>query len=42
MLAGSIASGEFTRESADRADTDLQDLAEALLEKLAGIWRDAA
>jgi hypothetical protein len=42
MLAGSAAGGEFTRESADRADTDLQDLAEALLEKLAGIWREAA
>jgi hypothetical protein len=42
MLAGSTASGEFTRESADSADTDLQDLAEALLEKLAEIWRDAA
>jgi hypothetical protein len=42
MLAGSAAGEEFTRESADRADTDLQDLAEALLEKLAGIWRDAA
>ncbi|MEG4472073.1 DUF1822 family protein [Microcoleus sp. AT9_B5] len=42
MLAGSTAGGEFTRESADRADTDLQDLAEALLEKLAEIWRDAA
>jgi hypothetical protein len=42
MLAGSAAGGEFTRESADSADTDLQDLAEALLEKLAGIWRDAA
>ncbi len=42
MLAGSTAGGEFTRESADSADTDLQDLAEALLEKLAGIWRDAA
>ena len=42
MLAGSTASGEFTRESADSADTDLQDLAEALLEKLAGIWREAA
>ncbi|MEG4500270.1 DUF1822 family protein [Microcoleus sp. F10-C6] len=42
MLAGSTAGGEFTRESADRADTDLQDLAEALLEKLAGIWREAA
>lgn len=42
MLAGSAAGGEFTRESADRADTDLQDLAEALLEKLAEIWRDAA
>jgi hypothetical protein len=42
MLAGSTAGGEFTRESADRADTDLQDLAEALLEKLAEIWREAA
>jgi len=42
MLAGSAAGGEFTRESADRADTDLQDLAEALLEKLAGIWGEAA
>jgi hypothetical protein len=42
MLAGSTAGEEFTRESADHADTDLQDLAEALLEKLAGIWRDAA
>lgn len=42
MLAGSTAGGEFTRESADSADTDLQDLAEALLEKLAGIWREAA
>lgn len=42
MLAGSAAGGEFTRESADRADTDLEDLAEALLEKLAEIWRDAA
>jgi hypothetical protein len=42
MLAGSTAGGEFTRESADSADTDLQDLAEALLEKLAEIWRDAA
>jgi hypothetical protein len=42
MLAGSAAGGEFTRESADSADTDLQDLAEALLEKLAEIWRDAA
>jgi hypothetical protein len=42
MLAGSTPGGEFTRESADSADTDLQDLAEALLEKLAGIWRDAA
>ncbi|MEG3923303.1 MULTISPECIES: DUF1822 family protein [unclassified Microcoleus] len=42
MLAGSTAGGEFTRESADRADTDLEDLAEALLEKLAEIWRDAA
>jgi hypothetical protein len=42
MLAGSTAEGEFTRESADSADTDLQDLAEALLEKLAEIWRDAA
>jgi hypothetical protein len=42
MLAGSTAGGEFTRESADSGDTDLQDLAEALLEKLAGIWRDAA
>jgi hypothetical protein len=42
MLAGSAAGGEFTRESADRGDTDLEDLAEALLEKLAEIWRDAA
>jgi hypothetical protein len=42
MLAGSTAGGEFTRESANSADTDLQDLAEALLEKLAEIWRDAA
>ena len=42
MLAGSTAGGEFTRECADSADTDLQDLAEALLEKLAGIWREAA
>jgi hypothetical protein len=42
MLAGSTAGGEFTRESADSSDTDLQDLAEALLEKLAEIWRDAA
>lgn len=42
MLAGSSAGGEFTRESVDRADTDLEDLAEALLEKLAGIWRDVA
>jgi hypothetical protein len=42
MLAGSSAGGEFTRESADSTDTDLQDLAEALLEKLAEIWRDAA
>ena len=42
MLAGSTAGGEFTRESADSGDTDLQDLAEALLEKLAEIWRDAA
>lgn len=42
MLAGSAAGGEFTRESVDSADTDLQDLAEALLEKLAEIWRDAA
>jgi hypothetical protein len=42
MLAGSAAGGEFTRESGDSADTDLQDLAEALLEKLAEIWRDAA
>jgi hypothetical protein len=42
MLAGSTAGGEFTRESADSADTDLEDLAEALLEKLAGIWREAA
>ncbi len=42
MLAGSAAGGEFTRESADSADTDLEDLAEALLEKLAEIWRDAA
>lgn len=42
VLAGSAAGGEFTRESADSADTDLQDLAEALLEKLAGIWRDVA
>jgi hypothetical protein len=42
MLAGSAAGGEFTRESADSADTDLQDLAEAQLEKLAGIWREAA
>jgi hypothetical protein len=42
MLAGSTAGGEFTRESVDSADTDLQDLAEALLEKLAGIWREAA
>lgn len=42
MLAGSTAGGEFTRESADSANTDLQDLAEALLEKLAGIWREAA
>ena len=42
MLAGSTAGGEFTRESVDSADTDLQDLAEALLEKLAEIWRDAA
>ena len=42
MLAGSGAGGEFTRESTDSADTDLQDLAEALLEKLAEIWRDAA
>ena len=42
MLAGSTAGGEFTRESADSADTDLQDLAEAMLEKLAGIWRAAA
>jgi hypothetical protein len=42
MLAGSTARGEFTRESVDSADTDLQDLAEALLEKLAGIWREAA
>ena len=42
MLAGSTAGGEFTRESADSADTDLEDLAEALLEKLAEIWRDAA
>jgi hypothetical protein len=42
MLAGSTAGGEFTRESADSADTDLEDLAEALLEKLAGIWSPAA
>jgi hypothetical protein len=42
MLAGSTAGGEFTRESADSADTDLEDLAEALLEKLAEIWREAA
>lgn len=42
MLAGSAAGGEFTRESVDSADTDLQDLAEALLEKLAEIWTDAA
>ncbi|OCR02744.1 hypothetical protein BCD67_19735 [Oscillatoriales cyanobacterium USR001] len=42
MLAGSAAGGQFTRESADSADTDLQDLAEALLEKLAEIWREAA
>jgi Protein of unknown function (DUF1822). len=42
MLAGSAAGGEFTRESVDSGDTDLQDLAEALLEKLAEIWRDAA
>ena len=42
MLAGSTAGGKFTRESVDSADTDLQDLAEALLEKLAGIWREAA
>ncbi|MEZ2241131.1 DUF1822 family protein [Microcoleus sp.] len=42
MLAGSTAGGEFTRESVDSADTDLEDLAEALLEKLAEIWRDAA
>ncbi|MEG4505674.1 DUF1822 family protein [Microcoleus sp. F6_B4] len=42
MLAGSAAGGEVTRESANSADTDLQDLAEALLEKLAEIWRDAA
>lgn len=42
MLAGSAAGVEFTRESVDSADTDLQDLAEALLEKLAEIWRDAA
>lgn len=42
MLAGSTAGGVFTRESADSADTDLEDLAEALLEKLAEIWRDAA
>jgi hypothetical protein len=42
MLAGSAAGGEFTRESVDSADTDLEDLAEALLEKLAEIWRDAA
>lgn len=42
MLAGSTPGGEFTRESADSADTDLEDLAEALLEKLAEIWRDAA
>ncbi|MEG5036988.1 DUF1822 family protein [Microcoleus sp. AT3-D2] len=42
MLAGSSAGGEFTRESVDSADTDLQDLAEALLEKLAEIWREAA
>jgi len=42
MLAGSTAGGEFTRESADSADTDLEDLAEALLEKLAEIWRDVA
>jgi Protein of unknown function (DUF1822). len=41
-VSGSTAGGEFTRESADSADTDLQDLAEALLEKLAGIWREAA
>ena len=40
MLAGSAAGGEFTRESVDSADTDLEDLAEALLEKLAEIWRD--
>jgi hypothetical protein len=42
MLAGSTAGGEFTRESTDSGDTDLQDLAEALLEKLAEIWREAA
>lgn len=42
MLAGSAAGGAFTRESVDSADTDLEDLAEALLEKLAEIWRDAA
>ncbi|MCU0544868.1 MAG: DUF1822 family protein [Oscillatoriaceae cyanobacterium Prado104] len=42
VLAGSAAGGDFTRESADSTDTDLQDLAEALLEKLAGIWRDVA
>ena len=42
MLAGSAAGGEFTRESVDSGDTDLEDLAEALLEKLAEIWRDAA
>lgn len=39
VLAGSTAGGELTRESADSADTDLQDLAEDLLEKLAEIWR---
>lgn len=42
MLAGSTLVGEFTREAVDSADTDLQDLAEALLEKLAGIWRNVA
>lgn len=42
VLAGSVAAGELTRESTDNPNTDLLDLAEALLEKLAGIWRDAA
>ena len=39
VLAGSVATGGFSREESDEdAEIELQDLAESLLEKLAEIW----